>query len=159
VARAGTLGLPLALAIIGGAPERFVPLIDLFRESAQRAGHDPAKLPVSINSHAFIADDSQTAADLFFPPYADVMTRIGRERGWSGMTREQFEMLRSPRGSLLVGSPQEVIDKILFEHELFHHQRFLAQLAVGTMPHGHVMRAIELLGTKVAPAVRKAIGQ
>ena len=158
VARAGTLGLPLALAIIGGAPERFVPLIDLYRESARRAGHDPAKLPVSINSHAFIADDSRTAADLFFPPYADVMTRIGRERGWSGMTREQFEMLRSPRGSLLVGSPQEVIDKILFEHELFQHQRFLAQLAVGTMPHGHVMRAIELLGTEVAPAVRKAIG-
>ena len=158
VARAGTLGLPLALAIIGGAPERFVPLIDLYRETAQRAGHDPSKLPVSINSHAFIADDSQTAADLFFPPYADVMTRIGRERGWSGMTREQFEMLRSPRGSLLVGSPQEVIDKILFEHELFHHERFLAQLAVGTMPHQHVMRAIELLGTEVAPAVRKAIG-
>ena len=158
VARAGTLGLPLALAIIGGAPERFVPLIDLYRESAQRAGHDPSKLPVSINSHAFIADDSKTAADLFFPPYADVMTRIGRERGWSGMTREQFDMLRSPRGSLLVGSPQEVIDKILFEHELFHHERFLAQLAVGTMPHQHVMRAIELLGTEVAPAVRKAIG-
>jgi probable LLM family oxidoreductase len=159
VARAGALGLPLALAIIGGAPERFVPLIDLYRDSAQRAGHDPAKLPVSINSHAFIADDSQTAGDLFFPPYADVMTRIGRERGWSGMTREQFEMLRSPRGSLLVGSPQEVIDKILFEHELFHHQRFLAQLAVGTMPHRDVMRAIELLGTEVAPAVRKAISQ
>ena len=158
VARAGTLGLPLALAIIGGAPERFVPLIDLYRESAQRAGHDPVKLPVSINSHAFIADDSQTAADLFFPPYADVMTRIGRERGWSGMSREQFEMLRSPRGSLLVGSAQEVIDKILFEYELFHHRRFLAQLAVGTMPHQHVMRAIELLGTEVAPAVRRAIG-
>ena len=155
VARAGTLGLPLALAIIGGAPERFVPLIDLYRESAQRAGHDPAKLPVSINSHAFIADDAQTAADLFFPPYADVMTRIGRERGWSGMTREQFEMLRSPRGSLLVGSPQEVIDKILFEYELFRNDRFLAQLAVGTMPHEHVMRAIELLGTKVAPVVRR----
>ncbi|MEX2285323.1 MAG: LLM class flavin-dependent oxidoreductase [Gemmatimonadota bacterium] len=157
VARAGALGLPLALAIIGGAPERFVPLIELYRESARRAGHDPASLPVSINSHAFLADDSKEAADLFFPPYADVMTRIGRERGWSGMTREQFELLRSPRGSLLVGNPQEVIDKILFEYELFHHQRFLAQLAVGTMPHDKVMRAIELLGTQVAPAVRLAV--
>jgi probable LLM family oxidoreductase len=159
VARAGALGLPLALAIIGGAPERFVPLIDLYRESARRAGHDPAALPVSINSHAFIADDSKEAADLFFPPYADVMTRIGRERGWSGMTREQFELLRSPRGSLLVGSPQQVIDKILFEYELFEHDRFLAQLAVGTMPHDKVMRAIELLGTQVAPAVRQAVAR
>ena len=155
VVRAGTLGLPMALAIIGGTPERFVPLIDLFRDSARRAGHDPARLPVSINSHAYVADTSQQAADEFYPPYAEVMTRIGRERGWSSMTRQQFDALCSPRGALLVGSAQQVIDKILFEHELFGHQRFLAQLSVGTMPHDKIMHAIELLGTKVAPVVRR----
>src|SRR3954467_7925358 len=119
VVRAATLGLPLALAIIGGAPERFVPLITLYRESVRRAGRDEATLPVSINSHVWIADDSRQAADEFWPSYADVMSRIGRERGWPPTTRGQYEVLRSPRGSLLVGSPQEVIDKMLHEHELF----------------------------------------
>jgi probable LLM family oxidoreductase len=156
VVRAATLGLPMALAIIGGAPERFAPLIKLYRESARRAGHDPAKLAVSINSHVWIADDSQQAAEEFYPSYAEVMTRIGRERGWPPTTRSQFETLRSPRGSLLVGNPQEVIDKMLFEHELFGNDRFLAQLTVGSMPHDRVMHAIELLGTVVAPAVRRA---
>ncbi|HSU14141.1 LLM class flavin-dependent oxidoreductase [Longimicrobium sp.] len=156
VARAGTLGLPLALAIIGGAPERFAPLIELYREAARRAGHDPARLAVGINSHAFIADDSQEAADAFYPSYAETMTRIGRERGWPPTTRQQFEAQRSPRGALLVGSPQEVIDKVLFQREIFGHRRFLAQLTVGPMPHAKVMRAIELLGTVVAPAVRAA---
>jgi probable LLM family oxidoreductase len=155
VVRAGTLGLPMALAIIGGTPERFVPLVDLYRESATRAGHDPAKLPVSINSHAFVADTSQQAADDIFPAYAEVMTRIGRERGWPPTTREQFEALRSPRGALAIGSPQEVIDKILRQHELFHHDRFLAQLTVGPISHAKVMHAIELFGTKVAPVVRR----
>jgi len=155
VVRAGTLGLPMALAIIGGTPERFVPLVNLYRESAERAGHDPAKLPVSINSHAFVADTSQQAADDVFPAYAEVMTRIGRERGWPPTTREQFEALRSPRGALAIGSPQEVIDKILRQHELFRHDRFLAQLTVGPISHAKVMHAIELFGTKVAPVVRR----
>ena len=157
VVRAGTLGLPLALAIIGGTPERFVPLVDLYREAGARAGHDPSALAVSINSHAYVADDSQRAADEFFPPYAEAMSRIGRERGWPPTTRAQFDAMRSPRGALAIGSPQEVIDKILAQHELFHHQRFLAQLTVGTMPHRSVMRAIELLGTQVAPAVRREV--
>lgn len=157
VVRAATLGLPMALAIIGGAPARFAPFVELFRDTARRAGHDLARLPVSINSHAYIADNSQQAADEFFPSYAEVMTRIGRERGWPAMTREQFDALCSPHGALLVGSPQEVIDKILYQHEIFGHQRFLAQLSVGTMPHAKVMRAIELLGTVVAPAVRQEI--
>ena len=156
VVRAATLGLPMALAIIGGAPERFAPLIKLYRESARRVGRDPATLPVSINSHVWIADDSRQAADEFWPSYADVMSRIGRERGWPPTTRGQYDALRSPRGSLLVGSPQEVIDKMLFEHELFGNDRFLAQLTVGSMPHDRVMHAIELLGTVVAPAVRRA---
>lgn len=159
VVRAGMLGLPLALAIIGGEPERFAPLIDLYRQAARRAGHDPSKLPVGINSHVYVADSSQQAADEFFPSYAEMMGRIGQERGWSRMTRQQFEALRSPRGALLVGSPQEVIDKILFQHEIFGHQRFLAQLSVGPMPHDKVLRAIELFGTMVAPAVREEIAR
>jgi probable LLM family oxidoreductase len=155
VVRAGTLGLPLALAIIGGMPERFAPLVELYRESASRAGHDPATLPVSINSHAFLAESSQQAADDFYPSYAEVMTKIGRERGWPPTTRQQFEASRGPRGALAVGSPQEVIDKILFQHEIFGHQRFLAQLTVGSVAHAKVMRAIELFGTQVAPVVRR----
>jgi alkanesulfonate monooxygenase SsuD/methylene tetrahydromethanopterin reductase-like flavin-dependent oxidoreductase (luciferase family) len=155
VMRAGALGLPLVLAIIGGEPERFVPLIDLYRESARRAGHDHSRVPVAINSHAFIAENSQDAANTFYPPYAGAMTRIGRERGWPPMTRERYEALRSPSGALLVGSPQEVIEKMLYEHELFNYDRFLMHLSVGTMSHDKVMRSIELLGTKVAPVIRK----
>lgn len=156
VIRAGTLGLPMALAIIGGTPERFVPVVDLYRESAKRAGHDPAQLAVGINSHLYVADSSQQAADDFYPPYAERMTRIGRERGWPPTTRATFEAMRSPAGALLVGSPQEVIDKILHEHELFGHDRFLAQMTVGPMPHAKVMRSIELFGTVVAPEIRRA---
>jgi probable LLM family oxidoreductase len=157
VVRAGTLGLPMALAIIGGEPERFAPLVELYRESGRRAGHDPADLRVSINSHAFVADSSQAAADAFYPAYAEVMTRIGRERGWAPVTRQSFETLRSPRGALAVGSPQEVIEKILLEHEVFGNDRFLAQLAIGPTSHVAIMRAIELFGTEVAPAVRQEV--
>ncbi len=157
VLRAGRLGFPMALAIIGGQPVQFAPLIDVYREAGARANHDPGSLPVSINSHAFIADTSQQAADEFFPSYAAAMTQIGRERGWAPMTRPQYELQRGPHGALMVGSPQEVIEKILYQHELFGHQRFLAQLSVGTMPHRQLLRAIELLGTMVAPAVRRAL--
>jgi len=159
VVRAATLGLPMALAIICGEPERFKPMVDLYREAARRAGHDPAALPVSINSHGYIADSSRQAADEAYPPYLDVMGRIGRERGWSPPTRAKFEAERSPRGALLVGDPQEVIDKMLYEHELFAHERFLMQMSVGTMPHEKIMHSIELLGDFVAPAVRKALGR
>jgi len=155
VVRTASLGLPLALAIIGGTPDRFVPYVQLYRDAARQAGHDIVTLPVGIHSHAFIADTSQQAAEEFYPPYAEVMTKIGRERGWPPMTRQHYDAMRSPHGSLLVGSPQEVIDKILYEYELFHHQRFLAHFSVGTMPHGKIMHAIELLGTKVAPEVRR----
>jgi len=159
VVRAGTLGLPLAIAIIGGEPERFVPLVELYRNAAARAGHDPATLALSINSHGFVADTSQQAADDAFPPYAVTMGRIGRERGWPPPTRARFEAERSPRGAMLVGSAQEVIDKLLFEYELFHNDRFLIQFSVGTMPHAKIMRSIELLGTEVAPVVRRETGQ
>jgi probable LLM family oxidoreductase len=158
VVRAATLGLPMALAIIGGEPERFKPMVDLYREAAARAGHDPATLPVSINSHGYIADTSKQASDEAYPPYVETMGRIGRERGWSPPTRAKFEAERSKRGALLIGDPHEVIDKILWEHELFAHQRFLMQMSVGTMPHAQIMHSIELLGDVVAPAVRKALG-
>ena len=159
VVRAGTLGLPLALAIIGGEPARFAPLVQLYRDVARRAGHDPSTLPVSINSHGFIADTSQAAADVAWPPYLDAMGRIGRERGWPPPSRARFEAERSPRGALFVGGPQEVIDKMLYEHELFGHQRTLLQLTVGVTPHADVLRAIELLGTVVAPAVRAEVAR
>jgi probable LLM family oxidoreductase len=159
VVRAALLGLPLAIAIIGGQPERFAPLASLYREAASQAGQDPARLPISINSHAYVAQTSRQAGDEYFPAYAAMMNRIGRERGWTAMAREQFEAARSPRGALVVGSPEEVAEKILFEHEIFGHQRFMAQMSVGTMPHEKVMRAIELFGTEVAPAVRKELAR
>jgi probable LLM family oxidoreductase len=155
--RAGTLGLPMALAIIGGQPERFTPFVELFRRSAEEAGHPG--LPVSINSHAYVADSSAQAADEFFPGYATMMNRIGRERGWVPMERQSFDALRTLRGALVVGSPEEVVEKILYQHELFGHQRFMAQMSVGTMPHAQVMRSIELLGTEVAPAVRRELNR
>jgi probable LLM family oxidoreductase len=159
VVRAGALGLPLALAIIGGAPERFAPLADLYRDAARQAGRDPATLPVGINSHGFVAPTSRQAAERYFPAYAAMMTRIGRERGWPAMTRAQFDALREPRGALVVGSPQEVIEKILLQHEIFGHQRFLAQLSVGDLEHRDALRAIELLGAEVAPAVREEVAR
>jgi probable LLM family oxidoreductase len=158
VIRAGTLGLPMALAIIGGAPERFVPFVELFRDSARKAGHDPSKIPVSINSHGLIGDTAEEAVEVAFPPYVEVMGRIGRERGWSPPTRRQFDLERSPRGAMMLGSADEVTDKILREHELFGNQRFLIQFTVGPTPHEKVMRSIELFGTVVAPAVKKALG-
>ncbi len=159
VMRAATLGLPLALAIIGGMPEQFAPLIHLYRETARRAGHDPATLPVSINSHGNIADDSKQAADDLYPAYSQMMNKIGRERGWSGMTRQQYEGSRSLRGANFIGNPDEITEKILYQHQIFGHQRMLLQLGVGTLPHAKTMRAIELLGTVVAPAVRAEIAR
>jgi alkanesulfonate monooxygenase SsuD/methylene tetrahydromethanopterin reductase-like flavin-dependent oxidoreductase (luciferase family) len=156
--RAGRLGLPMALAIIGGQPERFAPFAELHRRAALEAGR-VVPPPLSINSHGFVADSSQQAADEFFPAYAAMMNRIGRERGWSGLTRQDFDALRTRRGALVVGSPEEVVEKILFQHEIFGHQRFLAQMSVGSLPHEQVLRSIELFGTEVAPAVRTEIAK
>jgi probable LLM family oxidoreductase len=157
VIRAGTLGLPMALAIIGGSPERFVTFVDLYRDSARKAGHDPATLPVSINSHGFIADTTAEAIEIAYPPYVEVMGRIGRERGWPPPTRRHFDGERSAHGAMLLGSHEEVSAKIVREHELFGNQRFLIQFTVGPTPHDKVMRSIELFGTKVAPTVRREI--
>ena len=154
--RAGSLGLPMALAIIGGMPEQFAPLVEIYREAA-RAGRDPAHARLGINSHGYIADHTQQARDEYFPSYASAMNAVGRERGWAPLGRGSFDAQCAPRGALLVGSPAEVTDKILFEYDLFHHDRFLLQIGVGALPHGAVMRSIELFGTRVAPAVRKAL--
>jgi len=157
VVRAARYGAPITLAIIGGEPERFVPLVDLYKKSWREAGHDASKLRFVINSHGYIAEDSQQAADEYYEPYAYLMSKIGRERGWAPMNRQYYEMMRQPGGSLLVGSPRQVIDKILYEYELFGNARFLLHISVGTLPHARTMKAIELLGTKVAPEVRKAV--
>lgn len=157
VVRAATLGLPLALAIIGGLPAQFAPLAELYWEVAREAGHDPAALAFSLNAHGFLADNSQEAADVFYPGYALVMSQIGRERGWSGINRQQFDASRTLRGANFVGSPAQVVEKILYQHEIFHHQRLLLQLSIGSLPHAKMMRAIELLGTAVAPVVRQEI--
>jgi len=156
VVRAGALGLPLALAIIGGEPARFAPLLDLYRGAAERAGHDPATLATSINVHGFVAATSQEAGDVFYGPQAEVMDRIGRERGWPPTSRAQFEAARGPHGALFVGSPAEVADKMLAARELFGIDRLLIQMAIGVLDHRRLMQAIELLGTRVLPELRKA---
>lgn len=159
VVRAASRGLPMALAIIGGMPERFAPLIHLYRQSAAEHNYDLMSLPVSINSHGFIADTRQQAIEESFPAVQMVMNKIGRERGWPPMRREQYEASAELRGANFVGSPDDIIEKILFQHSIFNHQRFLLQLSVGTIPHDKLMRAIELLGTKVAPVVREEIAR
>lgn len=157
--RAGRLGLPMALAIIGGAPARFVDFVRLYRDSAGRAGHDPATLKVSINSHGFIAETAEEAAELAYPPFSETMNRIGRERGWPPTGRAHFDAERRLEGALMLGSPDDVVEKILYQHGLFAHDRTLVQLTVGPMPHDEVLKAIELLGTVVAPAVREAVAE
>jgi probable LLM family oxidoreductase len=154
-ARAGILGLPMALAIIGGQPARFKTFAEIHRAALAQAGHD--RQPLSINSHGLIADDSQAAADTAFAPMKLAMDRIGRERGWGPMSREQFEAGRKLDGAYLIGSPAEIVDKILWQQEIFHHDRFLIQFTIGPLPHSAVMRSIELLGTKVAPQVNAAL--
>ena len=157
--RAGMLGLPMAVAIIGGMPERFAPLVEIYREAGVESGHDPSKLKVSINSHGFIADTTQQALEASFGPFAATMDKIGRERGWPPMSRQQYEASGSLRGANFIGSPDQIVEKILFQYEIFHHDRFLLQLSVGTMPHASLMHAIELLGTKVAPVVRQEVSR
>jgi probable LLM family oxidoreductase len=155
--RAGSLGLPMALGIIGGMPERFAPFVELHRRAAEQAGH--GRLPVSINSHGYIADTREQAAEDAYPPYALMMNRIGQERGWRPMQRQDFDAAMTLRGANFVGSPQDVIDKILFQHDIFRHDRFLLQITVGAMPHDNVLRSIELFATAVAPAVREEVAR
>jgi probable LLM family oxidoreductase len=159
VVRAGTLGLPLTLAIIGGQPERFVPLTDLYRRAAEEAGHGGADTKLAINTHAFVARSSAEADAAFAPSYLAMMNRIGRERGWPPSGRSEYDALRSPRGALAVGTPEQVAEKILFEHELFTMDRYIGQMSVGAVAHADVMRSIELFGTEVAPLVREEVAR
>jgi len=155
--RTGRLGLPMALAIIGGAPERFAPFIDAYRDAARRTGHDPSRLGLSINGHGHVAESSKQAADEYWPGHEASMRKMGRERGWPPPTRAQYDLLCGPRGALLVGDPKTVAEKILFQHEIFGNRRYLIYLM--GMPHRTVMRAIELLGTEVAPLVRAGLAE
>jgi alkanesulfonate monooxygenase SsuD/methylene tetrahydromethanopterin reductase-like flavin-dependent oxidoreductase (luciferase family) len=159
VVRAGVLGLPLTVAIIGGQPERFAPLVALYRQAAAEAGHDAAALPLAINTHAFVGETSQAADRAFAAPYLSMMNRIGRERGWPPSGRPEYEALRSPRGAVAAGSPEQVAEKILFEHELFDNSRYIGQMSVGAVAHADVMRSIELFGTQVAPVVRAEVAR
>src|SRR6184192_611425 len=156
--RAGTLGLPLMVAIIGGEPHRFRPLIDRYRWTGRRAGHSPDQLKVGIHSLGYVADSAAKAADEFFPGYARSFSEIGKERGWPAVTRAQFDALLGPTGALIVGDPKMVAAKILRVHEsLGGISRLTFQMSVANLPHAKLMRAIELLGTRVAPLVRKAL--
>lgn len=159
VVRAGTLGLPLTLAIIGGQPERFAPLVELYRRAASEAGHDAAALPLAINTHGFVGETSAAADSAFAAPYLGMMNRIGRERGWPPADRAEYEALRSPRGAVAAGSPEQVAEKILFEHELFANSRYVGQMSVGAVAHADVMRSLELFGTEVAPVVRAEVAR
>lgn len=157
--RAATLQLPLMLAIIGGRPEQFVHFINLYKEASKKTGRDMSTLQLGINNHFYVGEDSQQAADEFYPYYAQMMNRVGKDRGWPPLSRQQFEFSRSAQGALMVGSVQQVIDKILYEYELFGFTRFMAQASVGNVPHEKVMKSIELFGTKVAPVVKKEIAE
>jgi len=159
-ARAGTLGLPLMVAIIGGHTHRFRSLVDLYWEAGKRAGHSPDRLKVGVHSLGYVAATTQEAADDFFPGYAKAFTDIGKERGWPPTTRADFDAQRGPRGALLVGSPDEVTEKIIRHSEaLGGVSRFTFQMNAASLPHAKLMQAIELLGTRVAPALRKELAR
>ncbi|UTR10427.1 LLM class flavin-dependent oxidoreductase [Evansella sp. LMS18] len=159
VVRAGYLGLPLVLAIIGGSPLQFAPLVDLYKRAAAEAGHDVSKLPVASHSHGFIAETTETAADKFFPSTQQVMNVIGRERGWGHYDRSSFDHARRFEGALYVGDSDYVAEKIIHLRKNVGITRFMLHLPLGTMPHEEVMNAIELLGKEVAPRVREEIAE
>jgi alkanesulfonate monooxygenase SsuD/methylene tetrahydromethanopterin reductase-like flavin-dependent oxidoreductase (luciferase family) len=147
----------MALAIIGGLPERFVPFAEIHRRAAIEHGHDPP--PLSINSHGFVGESSEQAAEDYFVPLKTMMDRIGAERGWRPLERQDYDAGRTLRGATVVGDPAEVAAKILYQHELFDHERFLIQFTVGSLPHEKTLKAIELFGTKVAPIVREEVNR
>src|SRR2546423_2403709 len=156
--RAGVLGLPLMVAIIGGETHRFRPLVDLYREAGQRAGHSPDQLKVGVHSLGYVAASTQEAADDFFPGYARAFTDVGKERGWPAVTRTGFDAQRGPHGALLIGSPDEVVEKIArHSAALGGVSRFTFQMNAASLPHAKLMRAIEMLGTQVAPELRREL--
>ena len=154
--RAGVLGLPLMVAIIGGETHRFAPLVELYRNAGKKAGHDPEKLKVGVHSLGYVAETREQAIKEFFPGYAESFTRIGRERGWPPVTMSHFESQIGPTGALVVGNVEEVAEKVIRHSEaLGGLSRFSFQLDVAGLTHQQLMKAIELIGTKVAPIIRK----
>jgi len=157
--RAGTLGLPLMVAIIGGQPYRFRPLIDMYREAGARAGHAPEKLKVGIHALGHVAETTQQAADDYFPGYARMFGQIGKERGWPPISRAQFEAVCGPGGALIIGDPKTAAEKILHYNDVLGGiDRITIQMSPGTLPHSVALKGIELIGTQVAPAVREQLG-
>jgi alkanesulfonate monooxygenase SsuD/methylene tetrahydromethanopterin reductase-like flavin-dependent oxidoreductase (luciferase family) len=159
VVRAAVLGLPLTIAIIGGQPARFKPLVELYDRVWAQSGHAPEDRRLAINTHAFVARTREQADSAFAQSYLTMMNRIGRERGWPPAGREQYQALTAPDGAVAVGSPEQVAEKILMEHELFANQRYVGQISVGAVAHADVMKAIELFGTEVAPLVRDEVAR
>jgi probable LLM family oxidoreductase len=159
VVRAATMGLPLTIAIIGGQLERFVPLVELYREAWEAVGHDPAQARVAINTHTYVGADAHDADQRFAPAYLESMNRIGRERGWPPSGLPEFQALRSRQGALHAGSPEEVAEKILFGHELFGNQRYLGHISLGAVAHADVLKAMERFGAEVAPVVRAEVAR
>lgn len=158
--RAGVLGLPIAFAIIGGMPERFAPLVQLYKEAAAKAGHNPDKLQIATHSHGFVGETTEQAAALFYPSTQAQMNKIGRERGWGqAYTRATYDEARSLRGALYVGDAEYVAEKIILLRKNLGVNRFFLHVNVGTLPHREVLRAIELLGTKVAPIVHQELAR
>lgn len=149
----GALGMPMAIAIIGGYPAKFKQMADLHERGAAENGQEKQK--ISINSHGFISDTAKEASDVAFPAFKQVMDSIGKERGWAPMQRNQFDASTTLEGANFIGSPQEVIDKIMYQYEIFKHDRFLMQMTVGSIPHSKVMKSIELFASEVAPIIRK----
>lgn len=159
IVRSGERGIPVALAIIGGDPERFAVLGKLYRSTLATSGFDPATVPLAVHAHGHIAATSDQAASEFYPSYAAAMTRLGAERGWGPMTRAQFDFMRGPEGSLVLGDPHEVATKILHWQDILGISRFMLHVSVGTMPHDQVLNSIELLGTEVASLVNRRDGE
>ncbi|CAM5222645.1 putative LLM family oxidoreductase OS=Ureibacillus acetophenoni OX=614649 GN=SAMN05877842_108133 PE=4 SV=1 [Ureibacillus acetophenoni] len=157
--RAGVLGLPLALAIIGGSPLQFGSLVKLYYRAAEQAGHDISKLSVASHSHGFVAETTEEAVDKFFPPTQYAMNVLGRERGWGQYTKETFDYARSLEGALYVGDVKTVAEKIIYLRKHVGVTRFMLHCPVGSMPHEDVMRSIELLGKEVAPIVREEVAK
>jgi len=156
--RAAKLKLPLMLAIIGGLPRHFTPFFDLYRKSAHENGIAAEDLQVGVNNHMYVGEDADKVASEFFPHYAKMMDRVGRSRGWQPMSRPQFDFMRAPEGSLLVGSVEQVVEKILYQHQLFGFTRFVAQSSLGTLPHELTMKSIEIFASQVVPEVKRRLG-
>ncbi len=159
VVRAAKHGLPVIFAIIGGNPAQFKPLFEYYKEIYQHYKHDMSKFQVGVHMHAFFGENSQQVADEYYPLYADQMSRVGKSRGWPTYTRQQYDTGRGKNGHLIIGDVNESVDKILQMHELFGLSRFSAHMDVGGPSHSSLMKSIELFGTKIAPAVRKALAK